>query len=407
MPRYQYIAKDKEGNVSQGEITASSEDDLTRKLYGKGLFITKFESKGGGIRKFFNWQKIARFLASISSMEKVLFARYLQVMLRSGLSLVRSLAILAQQTENPRLKHIIQDLHSRVEKGSPFYEALEKHPRVFSNLFLSIIKTGEVSGKLDNVLDDLSNQMKKDRDLVRKVISAMIYPAIVLVAMFGIGFAMMVFILPQITDIFEDFEVDLPLPTRILIRVGDIIENYGLWVILGMIIVVFLLLRFIRSKTGRKILHPFYLRAPLFGKIVRKFNIARFLRNLGALLSSGLPILEALDIVSDGLGNKEYKKSVKASIDDVRQGNSLGITLGKTPRLFPPIVTQVIQVGEETGTLDTILTRLADFYEEDVDQAMQNLSTIVEPLLMLIMGGLVGAVAISLILPIYTLTSTL
>ncbi len=406
MPQYFYTARDKEGKISEGETEAESKEQLARNLYSKGLLLTRASTKRSGLGTL-NWRKMMQKLSTVSAMEKILLVRYLQVMLKAGLSLVKALGILTEQTKNPRLRYIIEDLRSNVEKGMAFNEALKRHPSVFSPLFVSIVKSGEVSGKLEKVLDELSLQMTKDRELKKKIIGAMIYPAVIFVAMVGIGFAMMVFILPQITDIFEEFEVDLPLMTRMLIALGNLVEAYGLWVILGLVVLGFTTFRFIRSQTGRKTLHPVYLVIPIFGKIIKKINIAHFLRNFGSLLASGLPILEALEIAAGAMGNRKYQETVKRSVEELRKGNTLGKTLGKSPRLFPPIVTQVIHVGEETGTTDTILDRLATFYEEDVDQTMKNLSSVVEPVLMLIIGGAVGVVAVSLILPIYRLSSVI
>lgn len=406
MPQYFYTARDKEGKIVEGDTEVESEEQLARDLYSKGLLLTRASTKRSGLGTL-NWRKMMQKLSTVSTMEKILLVRYLQVMLKAGLSLVKALGILTEQTNNPRLRYIIEDLRSNVEKGMAFNEALKRHPTVFSPLFVSIVKSGEVSGKLEKVLDELSLQMTKDRELVKKVIGAMIYPALILCAMVGIGLAMVIFILPQITEIFEEFEVDLPLMTRILISLGKTVGNHGLWLVLGLIVLVFASVRFLRSQTGRKILHPIYLLIPIFGNIVKKINIARFLRSFGSLLSSGLPILEALEVAAEAMGNRKYQETVKRSVEELRKGNTLGKTLGKSPRLFPPIVTQVIHVGEETGTTDTILDRLATFYEEDVDQTMKNLSAIVEPLLMLVIGGAVGIVAVSLILPIYRLSSVI
>lgn len=406
MPLYSYIARDKQGNVKKGEINKDSEKELAHWLYGQGFILTKFEErdpkkKQRGLRK-----TLAR-LTTISALEKVLFTRYLEVMLRSGLSLVKALAILAEQTENKRLKKIILELRGHVEKGATLHDSLAKYPHVFSKLYVSLVKTGEVSGKLDDILDQLAVQLKKDRDLVKKVTGAMIYPALVFAAMIGVGLIMMLFILPRLVAIFEDFDTQLPLPTRILIAVSKFTQSYILWILGGAGLLAFLLFRFMRSQTGRRLCHRLYLRIPVFGKVVKKFNIARFVRNFGSLLSSGMPILQALEIVGDALGNICYQKAVKSSGDDVQKGLSLGKILSKTPHLFPPLVTQVIEVGEETGRLDDLLERLAGFYEEDVDQTMKNISTIIEPVIMLVMGGAVGAMAVAVILPIYSVTSAI
>lgn len=406
MPLYNYIARDKQGNIKKGEIEADSEKKLAAWLYDQGFLLTRFEEKGQRSPWFF-WDKIFLIFGRVSLMEKVLFTRYLEVMLKAGLSLVKALKILVNQTENRKFKKVVTALHHDVETGSPFYEALAKHPTVFSQLYVNVIKTGELSGKMDLVLGQLAVQLKKDRDLVKKVTGAMIYPAVVLVAMGGIGFLMMTFVLPKLVSVFEEFNTTLPLPTRILILVSKSLGQYAFWVIGGLLIFGVGLIKFIRSKAGRKIFHRLYLRLPVISRIVKKLNLARFVRNLSSLLGAGLPILKCLDIGADALGNIYYQRAIKAAMTEVQKGLPLSRTLGRYPRLFPPIVTQVMEVGEETGALEDILVNLADFYEQDVDQTMKNISTIVEPLLMLVMGGAVGAMAISIILPIYTLTSNL
>ncbi len=406
MPLYTYSARDKEGNVKQGEINLDSEAKLAEWLYTQGFLLTHSEEKGKQGENLF-FQKILSQIGYISLMDKVLFTQYLEVMLKAGLSLVKALNILISQTTNRKFKRVIQDLHRNVETGVTFYEALSKHPKVFSELYVNVVKTGEVSGKLTQALNQLAVQLKKDRDLVKKVTGAMTYPAVVVVAMGGIGFLMMTFVLPKLVTIFEEFNTRLPLPTRILIAVSKFMGAYVLWILGGIVVFCFLAFRIMRSSKGRLVFHRIYLYLPIISKVVKKVNLARFIRNLSSLLASGLPILEALDVVSDALGNVYYKKAVKASLTEVQKGTALSKALAHNHLLFPPIVTQVIEVGEETGALDEILVKLAEFYEEDVDQTMKNISTIIEPILMLVIGGAVGAMAVAVILPIYSLTSAL
>ena len=406
MPLYIYSARDKEGNVKKGEIDFDSEAKLAEWLYSQGFLLTHFDEKGKKGKIIF-LQRILAQIGYISLMDKVLFTQYLEVMLKAGLSLVKALNILVSQTANRKFKRVIQDLHRSVETGVTFCDALARHPKVFSDLYVNVVKTGEVSGTLTQALNQLAVQLKKDRDLVKKVTGAMTYPAVVLVAMSGIGFLMMTFVLPKLVTIFEEFDARLPLPTRILIATSKFMGAYVWWILGGIVLFGFLAFKVIRSRTGRLIFHRIYLYLPVIGKVVKKINLARFIRNLASLLASGLPILEALDVVSDALGNVYYQKAVRASIVEVQKGTALSKALAHNKLLFPPIVTQVLEVGEETGALDEILVKLAEFYEEDVDQTMKNISTIIEPVLMLVIGGAVGAMAIAVILPIYSLTSVL
>lgn len=406
MPLYIYSARDKEGNVKKGEIDLDSEAKLAEWLYSQGFLLTHFDEKGKKGKILF-LQRILTQIGHISLMDKVLFTQYLEVMLKAGLSLVKALHILVSQTANRKFKRVIQDLHRSVETGVTFCDALARHPKVFPDLYVNVVKTGEVSGTLTQALNQLAVQLKKDRDLVKKVTGAMTYPAVVLVAMGGIGFLMMTFVLPKLVTIFEEFDARLPLPTRILIATSKFMGAYVWWILGGIVLFGFLAFKVVRSRTGRLIFHRIYLYLPVIGKVVKKINLARFIRNLASLLASGLPILEALNVVSDALGNVYYQKAVKASIVEVQKGTALSKALAHNKLLFPPIITQVLEVGEETGALDEILVKLAEFYEEDVDQTMKNISTIVEPVLMLVIGAAVGAMAIAVILPIYSLTSVL
>lgn len=406
MPLYTYLARDKQGNIKKGEINLESEQKLGKWLYDQGFFLSKFEVKGEEKRGS-SFNKILLNLGYISLMDKVLFTNYLEVMLKAGLSLVRALAILSEQTKKKKMKRIVSDLQYEVERGKPFYEALSRYPHVFSDLYVNVVKTGEVSGKLDQVLHELAVQLKKDRDLVKKVTGAMFYPVIVIVAMVGIGFVMMTFVLPKLIKIFEEFNTKLPLPTRILIAVSKFLGEYWLPILGVLLFLGFFLFRFMKSKAGRNVFHLFYLKIPLVARTVKKVNLARFVRNLASLLAAGIPILQALDIIASALGNVYYQRTIRESIKEVQKGIPLSRALSSSPHLFPPVVTQVMQVGEETASFEDILLRLADFYEQDVEQTMKNISTIIEPILMLILGVVVGAMAISIILPIYTLTSTL
>ncbi|PIU01807.1 hypothetical protein COT68_01245 [bacterium (Candidatus Torokbacteria) CG09_land_8_20_14_0_10_42_11] len=406
MPLYTYLARDKQGNSKQGEIDLDSEARLAEWLSAQGFLLTRFEEKGQK-KKWPSFREILSRFGFVSLMDKVLFTRYLEVMLKAGLSLVRALNILASQTANRKLQKVISALHSDVEKGVSLNEALGRHPHIFSELYVNVVKTGEASGMLTESLDQLATQLKKDRELIKKVTGALIYPVLVLVAMVGIGFLMLTFVLPKLISVFENFNTRLPLPTRILIAMSKFMGAYYLWVLGVAAILGVFTWRAAHSQAGRLVFHWVYLRLPVVAKIIKKVNLARFIRNLASLLASGMPILKVLDVTADALGNVYYKKAVRDSITEVQKGVSLSKAISQSPLLFPPIVTQVIEVGEETGSLDQVLLRLAEFYEEDVEQTMKNISTIIEPLLMLVIGGAVGIMAVAMIMPIYSITGSI
>lgn len=406
MPLYAYLARDKQGNLKEGEIDLDSEARLAEWLSGQGFLLTNFEEKGKK-KKWPSLREVLSRVGFVSLMDKVLFTRYLEVMLKSGLSLVRALDILSTQTANRKLQKVIGALHSDVEKGVSLHEALAKHPNIFSELYANVVKTGEASGRLTESLDQLATQLKKDRELIKKVTGALIYPILVLCAMVAIGFLMLTFVLPKLISVFENFNTRLPLPTRVLIAISKFMSAYYLWVLGIAAVLGIFFWKWMRGKRGRLILHWIYLCLPIAAKIIKKVNLARFIRNLASLLASGMPILKVLDVTADALGNVYYKKAVRDSITEVKKGVSLSKAIARSPLLFPPIVTQVIEVGEETGSLDQVLLKLAEFYEEDVEQTMKNISTIIEPLLMIVIGGAVGIMAVAMIMPIYSITGSI
>ncbi|MFH0819774.1 MAG: type II secretion system F family protein [bacterium] len=339
--------------------------------------------------------------------EKIFFVQHLEVMLKAGISLAEALKTLSLQTENKRFKEIIVDITQGVEKGEPLSNHLAKYNRVFDNLFVNMIKAGEASGQLENVLRRIYIQMKKDHELRSKVKGAMIYPAVVVFAMIVIGTLMIVFVIPKITAVFKEAEVTLPLPTRVLMATSEfVIQNY-LVVIIALIGLIYFFFKLISTKRGKYIFHSILLRLPIIASIIKKINLARFSRTFSSLLKTDIPIMQTLDITANILGNVLYKEEVLKASRSVTKGISLGELLKKNGSLFPPVVTQMILVGEQTGSLDNVLEELAEFYENDIDQIMKNLPSIIEPVLILILGVAVAGMAIAVIMPMYSLTQAI
>jgi type IV pilus assembly protein PilC len=338
--------------------------------------------------------------------QKIFFAENLRVMIKAGLSLTESLRTLALQTEQKGFKAVIMELNADVEKGTSLSQALSKHPRLFESIFVNMIAAGEVSGTLEKTLEQLTLQMRKDYDLISKVKGAMTYPIVVLSATSLIGIGMMIFVVPQILSIFEEIGTDeLPLPTKILIFFSDSIKAYWPFIIILGVGGVFLFLRLIKTRVGKRVWHKLLISAPIIGPIIKKINLARFSRTLSSLLRTDIPIVQGLTITSDIVRNVYYHDACLAMAEAVKKGETISQVLERNSKIFPPLVIQMTAVGERAGTVDEMLEEIAEFYEKQVDQVMGSLSSIIEPIMILLLGGAVGGIALAIITPIYSLTT--
>lgn len=346
-------------------------------------------------------------LTSIPVSEKLFFVQYLGIMLKAGISLSMALKTLAKQTNNKRFSKIITDISKNVEKGVSFTESLRPHEKIFGQLFINMIESGEVSGKLEEVLKKLYIQFKKNHELTSKVKGALTYPIVILVAMVGIGIFMMVVVVPKITVMFKDFNAELPLATKILIKFSDSLVNYGLLYLIGSIIFVLITIQLIKTSRGKYIWHGLLLRLPVFGAIIKKINLARFARTISSLLKTDIMIIKSFQITANVLGNIYYREALLEMSNKIKKGGTINEIISNYSKLFPPVVTQMIAVGEETGELDYVLEELAEFYEGEIDQIMNNLPAIIEPILILTLGLVVGGMAVAVIMPMYTLTSVI
>ncbi len=341
---------------------------------------------------------------SVGLTHKIFFLQNLSVMVRTGISLSVALKTLAHETPSKRFAAVLGAVALDVDKGIPFAKALAKFQSVFGELFINMVESGELSGKLDEVLQEVLVQMKKDHELLSKVKGAMIYPAIIVLAMGGVAAAMMVFVIPKLTQIFREAGATLPLPTRILIGVSDFVVNNGIIAALLVIVIVLGFVKLLKTKRGATLFDTILLKLPVFGEIDRKINLARFSRTLSSLLKTDIPIVHCFVITSKVLGNQLYRNATARASEQITKGAGIHTILQETPKLFPSTITQMVSVGEETGTIDEILKEIALFYEEDIDQVMKNLPSVIEPVLILLLGLGVGGLAIAIILPLYSLT---
>ena len=400
MADYSYRARDHNGTLKTGTIAASSEENAADVLAEHKLILTRLTEKrdhGFDIGKIFG-----AITGRISMKDRVIFTRQLGTMIKSGLPIVQALHILAEQTSNKRFAEIIRDMAGGIEGGTNFSTVLAKHSKHFDKVYVNLVRSGEASGHLDEVLQRLAIQQEKSYALARKVRGALMYPAFVLVALVGATVLMLIVVIPPLKQIFTDAGAKLPLPTQILIVMSDAMRTYWYLFILVTVVALFAFRKFLKSTAGRNLFDRFKLRVPIFGGLFQKIYVAQMTRTLASLVGSGVPILQALDIVSDSVGNVVFERGIKAAAKEVESGTPLSVPIRQNP-VFPPMVAQMVSVGEQTGKMDSVLDKLAEFYEEEVDNVVKNLSTLLEPLLMVVMGIAVGGLLISILMPIYNL----
>ena len=403
MPLYLYSAKTQSGQTKTGTLEAANERDLAALLRQQQLLMISVQRADSGKRR----SSLFDFLSGVSLVEKMVFTQHLAVMVESGLNLSQALKTLAIQSKSGKFKKILGEVESNVRQGRTFSDSLSQYPKVFSELYVNMVKVGETAGNLEEVLKILADQMKKDHDLVSRVKGAMVYPGVILAAMIAIGTLMMIVVVPQLKEVFDDMEIELPETTRAVLSLSDFIKNNIIMVFLAVIIVVILIRLFSKTTTGKRFFHAIYKDMPLIGNIVKKINAARFARTFSALIDSGVSIVKTLEITSGTLSNYYFKHALLDSAKTVQKGQPLSQSIGLYKNLFPPMVVQMIEVGEETGNLSDVLKNLANFYEAEIDNITKNLSSIIEPILMIIIGIAVGFFAVSMIQPMYSMMGDL
>ena len=397
---FAYKVRDQGGNIVEGSLEADDASLVAGKLRQLGYTPIAIEQKSS--KSLSSEISIPGFSGRIKLKDTAVFSRQFATMINSGLSLIRALAILAEQTENPQLAKVAGDVRLDVERGSSLSAALTKHPKVFNHLYIAMVKSGEAGGVLDAVLTRLANTIEKQVELRRKIKSAMTYPIVVLVICSVIATAMLLLIVPQFKAIYADLGGTLPLPTRILISVSDLLKKFfPIFIVLGGV-GAWAFRRWIKTDQGRPKWDAFKLRVPVGGTLVRKAGLARFSRTLAALTRSGVGILEALDIVAETSGNEVISVAVRETQGAVKRGDTLSRPLSQH-EVFPPMVVQMIAVGEETGALDEMLDKIADFYDQEVSATVDALTSLIEPLLICLMGVIVGGMIISLYLPMFNI----
>jgi type IV pilus assembly protein PilC len=400
MAKFFYTAKNAvTGETSGGDMEAKDEKSLAQDLRAEGLLLTSFkeEKKETALQVKF----LDRFM-SVPLKEKMTFTRNLSVMVSSGLTISRAVQNLALQTKNKTFQKILESVNDDLQEGKTLSEGLAKYPTVFNELFVNMVYVGEVGGSLEQVLDILALQLEKENELLSKVRGALIYPAVIVVAMIGIGILMLVYILPKITGVFKDMDVQLPATTMAIMAFSDFLRNHWALSIIISVGSVIGVKMFWATSFGKRFFDFLFLHLPIVGNIIVKVNCARFARIYSSLLKSGVSVVNALTIVSKTLSNVYYKDALAEAIAEVQKGVELSKVIGKYENIFPLLVSQIVSVGEETGKTENVLQRLAEFYEEEVSQITKNMSSIIEPILMLFIGGGVGFFAVAMLQPMYS-----
>jgi len=393
------------GEVLAGEMEAPTRDAVLVRLRSQRIqpIPAKIKEKGRGLERDIT---IPGFGESIKQRDVVIFTRQLATMIDAGLPIVQCLEVLATQSPNKKLRGVIRQLKEEVEAGSTFTDALRKHPKLFDDLFVNMVAAGEVGGILDSILHRLSGYMEKAMKLKSKIKGAMIYPATIVTVAVGVTAILLIFVIPVFAELFGSFGQALPAPTQFVINLSNFTIAYAHY-IAGVCIAAGIASRqFYRTEAGRLTFDQMFLQLPVFGDLIRKAAVARFTRTLSTLVSSGVPILDALAITARTAGNKIVERAVLATRVSISEGRTIAEPLAQS-KVFPPMVCQMISVGETTGALDAMLQKIADFYEEEVDNAVANLTALMEPLVILFLGVVIGGLVISMYLPIFKLGSVI
>ena len=403
MPTFVYEARDATGQLRKDTIEAANLRAATQRLQEQRMTVIQIKAKAAGAGS----DGLAGLLSRMRKVDEqalTVFSRQFATMINAGLAMVRCLDILSEQTEDKKLRETLIQVRRDVEGGSTLSNALAKHPQVFSMLYISMVKAGEMGGVLDEVLERLAGFMEKDFALKKKVKSALTYPVVILLMASGIVFFLVTYILPTFVALFEGMSLALPLPTQILIAVTKGARNPAVMIPVAIAcgFGVFGFNQYVKTPAGRKQYDMMKLNIPVFGLLNRKVSISRFCRTLGTLLSSGVPIMQALEIVGRASGNEIIAMTVTKVRESIREGESIASPLGASG-MFPPMVTQMVAVGEETGNLDAMLSKIADFYDTEVEYMLASLTSMLEPIMIVGMGGIVGFIVISVFLPLYQL----
>ena len=401
MPIFLWVAETKRGRKLKGEIDAADERIALSQLKRRSFNVKKLKLKPNDI-----FANVGFMKPKVKKKDIVIFTRQFSTMIDAGLPLVQGLTILAEQSENPTFKGVLKGINKDVEGGSTLAEAMKKHPDIFDNLFVNLVAAGEVGGILDTILRRLAEYIEKNERLKAQIKGAMTYPIVVMAIAIIVIAVILIFVIPVFEDMFKSFGSALPLPTQIVVNMSRFMKSNFIWIILAGGAVGFLFKKYRASKGGRRTTDNLSLKLPIFGDMLKKVAVARFTRTLGTMIQSGVPILDALEIVARTSGNVILEEILFEVRGSIAEGQTIAEPLSEND-IFPGMVIQMISVGEATGALDTMLEKIADFYDEEVDAAVEALTSMLEPLLMLFLGGAIGGLVIAMYLPIFSMASAM
>ena len=416
MPRFKYVAMDAKGKETEGVVEAETQSQAIAAIRGRGLFPTRVADATGGSSPRAarakartqtpkqDFKLFHLFKGRVRPKDLMVLTRQLATLVEAGLPLLRGLRILLKQERNAGLREALSGLGETVESGGTFSEALAQYPRIFDKLFVNMVKAGEAGGVLEVVLARLAEFMEKAERVKNKVKSAMIYPIVVLMAAVGILIFLLIKVIPQFQAIFADLLVDKGMPaiTQFVIDVSEGVKNNGFLVLLGIVAIVVLMKLWKRTETGALAIDRFKLRTPMFGSLFTKTAVARFSRTLGTLMSSGVPVLQALNIVRDTAGNEVIARAIQKVHDAVKEGDSMAMPL-ESSGVFPGMVVSMVDVGEETGALPEMLIRIADNYDDEVDTAVEGLTSVIEPIMIVVLAFIIGTIVIAMFVPLISI----
>lgn len=398
--KFNYQTRTKEGEIAAGTIEASSKETAINILQRQGLYITYLKET----RPPFYARQVEIFQKT-SLQDIVLFSRQLSIMFSSKISLIESLNTIAVQTKNLEFKERILDISKEVEGGSPFSKSLSRHPQIFSPFYIAMVKSGETAGKLSASLNYLADHLEREYRLNSRVKGAMLYPAVVVLVILVVLFVMMFYIIPQLTEVLEETGQALPLVTQLIIKLSIFLRKWGVFLFVFFVILVIALQRYIKTSEGKNNYDKISLRLPLIGSSLKMVCLSRFAENLSTLIAGGIPVAQALETSGEIVGNTVYKEIIFLARDEVRKGENISSVLQEYPEVFPPVFSQMASVGEKTGTLDKTLLNLVDFYQREVDRNIENLFSVLEPLLIVFLGVIVAGLMMAVLLPLYNIAA--
>lgn len=401
MPIYKWVGETRKGRTVKGELEAADEKIARLQLKRRNLQVKRIKEKPKDL-----FENISFLQPKVKKKDLVVFTRQFSTMIDAGLPLVQGLSILAAQTANPTFRRILQEVVRDVEGGAGLAEALGRHPKVFNDLYVNLVAAGEVGGILDNILQRLANYIEKAEKLKTRIKSAMTYPMVVVAIAIVVIAVILVFVIPVFEEMFRDFGSALPLPTQLVVDMSRFVKGHIHYILGAMVLMGLLFKLYRKSKSGKKSTDALALKLPVFGPLLKKVAVANFTRTLGTMISSGVPIIHALEITAKTSGNVVLEEVILEVRSGISEGQSIAEPLSEND-IFPSMVIQMISVGEATGALDTMLEKIADFYDDEVDAAVDTLTSMLEPLLMVFLGGAIGGLVISMYLPIFKMAAAL